>query len=102
MGTGHVEINQPYVRKRLDEVTKDEVDPIEHDDFALANRLLICDSCDETELIRLEVCSVGDSDASGEVFHLKLFFVDMFVPLQQRITPHVAAYQEPTHRLFTV
>jgi ATP-dependent HslUV protease ATP-binding subunit HslU len=24
MGTGHVEINQPYVRKRLDEVTKDE------------------------------------------------------------------------------
>jgi ATP-dependent protease HslVU (ClpYQ) ATPase subunit len=24
MGAGHVEINCPYVRKRLDEVTKDE------------------------------------------------------------------------------
>jgi HNH endonuclease len=51
------------------------------------------------EPFQLETCDIGDG---AEVFHLHLFYLDLFVPLEQRIIPHLATLPEPEYRLFGV
>lgn len=52
------------------------------------------------ENLNLEVVIIEDA---AEIFHLRLLYMDMFTPLEQRIKPPpVGGLAEPQYRLFTV
>ncbi|HEV3344418.1 MAG TPA: HNH endonuclease [Pirellulales bacterium] len=47
----------------------------------------------------LELCDIGDG---AEVFHLRLFFIDMIVPMENRVVPALDDLPEPEYRLFRI
>ena len=50
--------------------------------------------------VTLSVAEIGDG---AEVFHLRLLYVDLMVPLHPRIqAPPMTDLREPEYRLFTV
>lgn len=69
------------------------------EDHSLASRLLCGEPVEEFEPFRLELCDLSEQ---AEVFHLRLFFLDMFVPMETRIEPDAASFTEPESRLFKV
>jgi hypothetical protein len=69
------------------------------DDLETQNRLFRDNSFGDCPPVSLEVVELDDE---AEVFHLRLFCVDMFVPLEARIYPDETSFSEPTYRLFKV
>jgi hypothetical protein len=69
------------------------------EDHALAEKLFLRERVD-FEPYKMELCEIGDGNDSAEVFHLRLFFLDMMVPMESRIIPDLATLPEPQHRLF--
>ena len=51
----------------------------------------------------LDTIVVGEANNQAEVFHLKLLYLDFFVPLEPQIgPPPMAEFKEPEYRLFYV
>jgi len=75
---------------------------LQREDHALAAKLFRREVINDFEPIVLEMCRIGEADDMAEVFHLRLFFLDMFVPMESRILPDVNDLPEPEYRLFAV
>jgi hypothetical protein len=55
------------------------------------------------ENVSLRTVPVGEDGDVAEAFHLKLLYLDLIVPLEQRIqSPQLDSLSEPEYRLFTV
>lgn len=53
--------------------------------------------------VRLETVTITDDTNQAEIFHLKLLYLDVFVPLEQHVQPPEAgSLPEPEFRLFSV
>jgi hypothetical protein len=72
---------------------------LQREDLTLAAKLFRHEPVADREPVLLETCDVGDS---AEVFHLRLSYLDMFVPMESRIVPDLADLPEPEYRLIRV
>jgi len=75
---------------------------LQREDMQAAARLVTqgVKAAEWTEGVRLSVSVVGDG---SEVFHLKLLYLDLMVPLEQRIQPpDLLDLPEPEYRLFSI
>jgi hypothetical protein len=72
---------------------------LQREDHDLAAKLLRREPV-EFEPFRLEVSEIANGDDTAEVFHLRLFFLDMMAPMESRIVPDFAELPEPQYRLF--
>jgi hypothetical protein len=67
----------------------------------LASKLFRCEPIADLEPFQLELCEIRNGDDASEMFHLKLFFLDMIVPMEGRVIPD-GHFPEPEYRLFRV
>lgn len=72
---------------------------LQHEDHALWSKLLRGEPTQDFEPLRLEVWDIGEN---AKVFYLRLYFLDMIVPMENSIIPDFAEFTEPENRLFTV
>lgn len=72
---------------------------LQREDHSLASDMIRGMPVESSDQIVLELCQIGDG---ADVFHLRLFFIDMLVPLEQHIIPALDDVSEPEYRLFRI
>ncbi len=73
---------------------------LQREDHALAQRLFNRELVLNFEPYELSCHAAENGDDSAEVFYLRIFFLEFFVPMESRIVPQLEGLHEPEHRLF--
>lgn len=73
---------------------------LQREDRKLADDLFVRKEWESFDPFVLECFKADDEDDSAEIFHLKLFYLDFFVPMERRVIPQFEEFYEPEYRIF--